>query len=558
MTKRPILLFLTVHALGILGAGALTVLNASDFEIHADGTTDDGPVIRKMLARAATIDDEVVLAFPRNKVIAVNSGTDRYAFKIHGQKDLIIDGGGSEFRLDPHLRFLDAFNCERLEFRDLKIDYQIQPTAPGTIIAVDAANHIIDVRLDWPQYAPMLGGPTQQDGEQAFFGMILMDALYGMTKVSHFYVNGAEALGGGRVRIASREKDVRGLEEKITLGKTRICLPVPGVAHRYGPGALIRIDHCKDVTGLRTEVWSAPWFAFQIFRNSGTVTMQEVHVRPRPGGSKVLSACRDAFHAKGNWAKLIFDGCILTGLGDDAFNLSTHASRVRKVVSPTELEVSQHFPIQYMPMRVGDTLVVMDPGTNEVVGESRIAAIEEIHHGDHASTFENQFKGRAPTLRLTLSSVILGLQPGLVAWDREASNPDTIVRKCTIRRSCRFQTNVTLDSCDVETFLWFYGASVEGPGPESVTIENSILRSASVEKKLGMAVSISGWEGSKVPDHYPPQPATALLKQVRIAYNEVWGTLRIRKALAVEIIDNRYPSAEGEQVDVQACGEVKK
>lgn len=550
-------LFSCLFVLGFIfdALAAPVVINAADFGIKADGVSDDGPAIRAMLAEAERVEGAVELRFPENQVIAVKSGTDRYVFNLDRHKDLVIDGRGSEFRLDPKLRFLDAFRCERLNFRNLKVDYLTQPTAPGTIVAIDPEALTIDVKLDWPDYAAKLGGPTKEDGEQAFFGMILLDALYDMTRVRHFFVYGVRDLGKGRVRVKSDHEHIAGLKAKLKLGETRIGLPVPGVAHRHGPGALIRINACVGVTGERVEVWSAPWFAFQLFRNSGKIVMKDVHVRPRPGSGKVLSACRDAFHAKGNRAEMLFEGCVLTGLGDDAFNLATHCSRVRKVISPTEIEILQHFPIQYIPMRAGDTLVVMNPTNNEVVGESRIESIVERPASREPATLETRFMGYAPTLRIRLDAPLFDVQEGMVAWDRETSNPKSTVRDCTIRRSCRFQTNTALMDCDVEAFLmWFYGAELEGPGPEFVSIENSVVKSASLGNSLDYAILISGWEQARLPASYQPDPKTVLLKKVQISKNDIWGKVLVGKALEVEMDGNRYPSPEGKRVSISVSG----
>lgn len=533
------------------GAFAAPVaINSTDFGIKADGVSDDGPIIRAMLEEATKVEGPVELIFPQNKVIAVTSGTDRYVFNLERRKDLTINGRGSEFRLDPHLRFMDAFLCERLVFRDLKVDYLTQPTAPGTIVAIDPAGLTIDVQLDWTDYASKMGGATREDGEQAFFGMVLMNALYGMTKVSHFFVFGAEDLGNGLVRIKSDEKHMCGLEQKIQLGKTWIGLPVPRVAHRHGPGALFRINGCTDVVGEKVEVWSAPWFAFQLFRNAGKLTMDTVNVRPRPGSNKVLSSCRDAFHAKGNRAEMLFDGCILTGLGDDAFNLATHCSRVQTIHSPKELEIRQHFPIQYIPMRAGDTLVVMDPESTEIVGESKIESIREIPANENPASIQTRFIGTAPTLRLKLTHSLPTVEEGMIDWARETANPDSIVRNCTIRRFCRFQTNTRVIGCDVEALMWFYGATVEGPGPEYASVERSVVKSASLGTELSDAVSMTGWQESRKVSPSGAVPRNMLLKQAHVVDNEVWGKVKITMALEAEVRKNTFPSPEGKMLEV--------
>jgi hypothetical protein len=525
--------------------------DATDFGLKGDGVTDDGPAIRAMLEAAVGIKEPVLLHFPKDKVIAVKTGTERYVFYLHRRHGLTIDGNGSEFRLDPDLRFIDLFDCEQITVQNLQVDYSLQATAPGTVMALDEAAYTVDVQLDWPEYAARLGGPTGEDGEQSFFGMLQLDAPYDTKKVKHFYVFGAEDLGNGLVRIQSDAAHVKGLRKSLKLGETRIGLPVPGLAHRHGPGALCRIDYSAHILFQNVEIWTAPWFSFQLFRNVGPVTMRQVHVRPRPGSGKVLSSCRDAFHAKGNRGELLFEDCILSGLGDDAFNISTHCSRIRKIMSPTEIEIRQQFPIQYIPLQVGDTLVVMNGDNNEIVGERRIVAIEEIavRTADReAASYDTQFAGNAPHVRLRLDAPIEGLQVGQVAFDRQSSNPRNVIRGCSMDRSSRFQANVELENCRIEAFTWLYGDQIEGPGPETVSVRNCEVRAQ---------MTFSGWGGSQVPNDYKPRADSAMLKQVTLQGNEFWGPVTIKKALRVDLSGNRFPSKAGKQLKVQNSANVR-
>ena len=541
----------TIPNLPRLDANGDVYLDALEFGLQADGVSDDGPAIRAMLEVAAATDAPLTLRFPKDKVIAVKTGTERYVFHLHRREQLTIDGNGCEFVLDPYLCFIDVFDCEQITVQDLQVDYSLQATAPGTVMALDEAAYTVDVQLDWPDYAARLGGPTDKDGEQAFFGMLLLDAPYEVKKVKHFYVFGSEDLGNGRVRIQSDAAHVKGLRKSLELGETRIGLPVPGLAHRHGPGALCRIDYSGDILFQNVEIWTAPWFSFQLFRNRGDVTMQQVHVRPRPGSGKVLSSCRDAYHAKGNRGQLLFEDCILSGLGDDAFNISTHCSRIRKIHTSTDIEIRQQFPIQYIPFEVGDTLVVMNGANNEIVAERRILAIEEtaVKTADReAASYDTQFSGNAPVVRLRLDAPIEGMQVGQVAFDRQSSNPINIIRGCSMDRSSRFQANVELEKCRIEAFTWFYGDQIEGPGPETVSVRDCEVRAR---------MTFNGWGGSKVLADYEPQTDSAMLKAVTLDGNELWGPVTIQKALEVKLSGNRFPSKDGKQLKVQSSANVR-
>ena len=54
------------------------------------------------------------------------------------------------------------------------------------------------------------------------------------------------------------------------------------------------------------------------------------------------------------------------------YNFCILSSKILKVVSPTTIVIRQKFPIQYNPLRVGETLMVMND-ENTVIGSAKIA-----------------------------------------------------------------------------------------------------------------------------------------------------------------------------------------
>lgn len=528
-----------------LPAHLTTAMNllATDFGLVADGKTDDGPAIRKLLAHADSLGKPTRLIFPSDREIYVGTGSGRYVFLLDNIDGLRIEGQGSTFLLASDLRFLHATDCEDLTVSHVDVDFIDPPTTPGTITKVDVKSKFIEVRLDESAMDTRMGGPTQEDGEQAFFGMALLDASFDTTRVEHFYVDSVQVVSPGVVRITNDKTQWDALHRHVKPEETRIGLPVPGIAHRLGPGALIDIEYCTDVTMSRINVWSAPWFAFRLINNEGLVRFSRVNVQPKPGSGKVLSACRDAIHAKGNRAELQFDSCILSGLGDDAFNLATHGSRIRSIVSSNKINVSQHFPLQHIPFRVGDTLVMLDPTHNRKLGERKIMAVKET-----ASRFGARF---APSSLLTLDQP-LGeeIKVGAVVWSRESANPMSTIRRCVIRRSCRLQTPVVIQDCDIQAFLWFYGDDDEGPGPESVVIRNSQLKANGLTPSRSNAFRINGWESS-IP--HAPSDTDAMLRSVKLHNNRIWGRASIQSAYRVEASGNQFMDASYPQLDVQDC-----
>lgn len=269
--RRTALILLAAISLASGWVSGQTVLDAAEFGLKADGVSDDGPAIHAMLERAAATAGPDTLKFPSAKTIHIASGKERYAFRIDQLHNLSIDGGGSTFLLDKELRFLHVTSSRDFRMARLNVDLTRSPVVEATVMELHDEGKRLLVRLDEPTRAEELGGPTQQDGEQAFFGMLwLPDG--DVIQSSHYYIDAVKnsgPVGIGMVELVCPNEMPASTRTAIQPGETRISLPVPGIAHRRGPGPMLRIDRCQNVNFEDVEVWSAPWFAFEILRNEG-------------------------------------------------------------------------------------------------------------------------------------------------------------------------------------------------------------------------------------------------------------------------------------------------
>jgi len=462
------------------------IISATECGAVGDGVHDDGPAIMTMLKKATAQQGTVLRFSPNRSYFIRTSGESRYVFPFDHAADITIDGGGSTFLVDSHLRFMNLKDCRNFTVKNLTIDYVPLPFADGKVIAKNAQDRSIDVEIS-PGFAlPPLGGPTHEDGEQAYFGMLWFydeDRLLS----AHYFINDLqEAFPGSlgkRVVRAFAARDFAGFD-KIEPGKWRISLPIRGVAHRYGPGATIDITQCGNISFDRVEVFSAPWFAVHVLGCLGPIQFQQTNIRPPDG--RLTSAWRDGFHIKGNTGPLLWDHCEVTGTNDDAFNISTHSSRVVRVIRPSQWVIRQNFNGGYIPLNIGDTLVAIDPPTGRLLGKSKILEVAESTKGTTGKT--------PPEVTVTLETPIEKIAVNSVVWDAETSNPNVTVRHCGINNSCRFQSPVRLENCDVRGFVWCYAGNVEGPLPESVTVTDCLLHRGRGNKNLAFAV-----EGRVIP-----------------------------------------------------------
>ncbi|MHC4994645.1 MAG: hypothetical protein ACYTGQ_06270 [Planctomycetota bacterium] len=502
------------------------MFDATRFGIMADGVSDDGPVIRLMLRAAAETDGPVRLVFPANRTIRIASGSDRYVFRLDQASHITVDGRGSTFLLAPDVRFLRLTNSSDVMFQNFNVDFSPLPFVDGTVTAVNAQERFIDVRPLSPTRPLPTGEPTVEDGEQRFFGMLWYPGPYGPIS-RHYWVQRMaptdEPGPPDTVRVFAGEDFKR--FDGIEPGGWRISLPVPGIAHRLGPGACFDIYDNQNLAFENIELWSAPWFGFRVFRNAGEVTFRRVNIRPKPDSGRLSSTWRDGFHVKGNSAKLLWEDCVISGTNDDAFNISTHCSRVKAVESPTRVVVQQAYPLNPMPWHEGATLRAADFDSKTLLGQARIM---KVTNSGQPRTLNG--KPAATPVTIEFDRPIQGLQKGTMVWEPESTNPDTTLRRCRIKKSCRFQSPVTLESCDVTAFLWFYGNAIEGPFPSQVTVRDCVLRRGRGNPTL--AVSFKG----------PTEPGDrpSALHDVVFESNRVWGGFSMIGVDRARLSDNEF------------------
>jgi hypothetical protein len=129
-----------------------------------------------------------------------------------------------------------------------------------------------------------------------------------------------------------------------------------------------------------------------------------------------------------------------------------------------------------------------------------------------------------------------------MVWEPEYANPDTTLRRCKIDMSCRLQTPVTLEACDVTALLWFYAEGVEGPFPSRITLRDCTLRRGRGNPRL--AVSFVGRK--------PGQSGPSAIHDVWIQGNRIWGDFSMQGVDGARLESNRF-CEPGAAVHIEDC-----
>lgn len=508
---------------------AAITLNAVDYGLIADGKTDDGPAILQLLDAAKNSEKPVTLTFPREKIIFAATARNGYLFSLRDCRDITIDGNGCTFLLDSRIRMADMHFARNVVLKNCQVDFTRSMFVETTVQAIDPGRGSVDVSLSNPADATDLGGPTKQEGEQWFGGFVWCENGTHPKAAKHYAVKSVEKRENGLMRVHYGEGTIsKAMTDTMIPGKTAFSVPRAGVAHRYGPGALFEIHDATDVTLERVHVWGAPWFAFSIYRCEGHCQFIDVDVIPKANSQRLMSGCRDAFHVTANRAKLLFERCDTGGIGDDDYNFCILSSSIRKVVSPKEIIIRQKFPIQYNPLRAGETLQVMN-AENIVLGSATITRTAETPLKNGTAIVAG---GSCPEVTLFLDKPIPGLAPGLTVWSKEAANPDTTMRHCTASFSIRMQTSLKIEHCRFVCYNVSYGMSprqdnVEGPGPESMHISHTEFLTGRGSGYVAQSGGIGPLEHTRI-------------QNIHLEGCTFHAPLRIARARRITLLDNQF------------------
>ncbi len=512
----------------------------SNYGVAGDGVADDGPAIESAIDDMINQTGSHRLIFESSKSYYVKNIEGTYLFDIENKDGITIEGNGSEFLLDGAKRFINAFNSENIILKDLSIDYKPLPFVEGVVINKNQNEEYIDVKINDHFTLPPLGGPTNAQGEQAYFGMLWYQGPNSLLS-THYYVNNmTEAYPGSlNDRVLRVEAKNFSAWDKISVNSVSISLPVRGIAH-MGGDHVVRFVECTNVKMENVNIWTAPWFAVGITRNSGNILIKNVNIKPPSGTPRILSSWRDGFHVKSNYASLLFEDCHLEGMGDDAFNTASFMSSVKTVLSTKKIQIKQNYPLDIVPYKPGDMVVVYDIVGGKILGRSKVSSsIGFVQSGEPV----------APLITLYLEEEVPGMNGQCVVWNESSANPNTTLKNCKIFMSCRFQSSVTIDSCHIVALSWFYGAgaNVEGPLPSNVIVKNSDLF-------LGRGndlISVSFNTAMKYNGIFY-EPKSQPIKNVLLQNNEIDGNLVLKHCENVSVVDNNF-SIDNSQIQVKNC-----
>ena len=308
-----------------------------------------------------------------------DSGNKKISFPVINRKNLIIDGGGSEFIFHGRVTPFVIDGAENIKVCNLNIDYERPFFSQGVVI--DSSQKHIDIRIDpiefpyeikdrmlifkgenWRSEPEVIMYLTEFDPKtkapaykMAFnlakwstnpfvFNDEFMDSL--LTEIV------AEALPSGDIRLRGNFNRVFEKGNYIEISHES----------RYNPGFFI--NNSCNITLENINIYHASAMGV-IAQMSRDVVLKSVNVKLREGTSRLVSSNADATHFVHCHGTLTLEDCEFTNMLDDGVNIHGIYSIITDIPTPDTIIVElkhyqQHGLNLYLP---GDVINIINRKT---------------------------------------------------------------------------------------------------------------------------------------------------------------------------------------------------
>jgi hypothetical protein len=150
----------------------------------------------------------------------------------------------------------------------------------------------------------------------------------------------------------------------------------------------------------------------------------------------------------------------MEGLHDDAINLSVMVMRVVALAPPNGATIESLGHRPWPMVRAGDALSFFDETTGRIVDAATVTAVLSIEGEGHRQ-------------HLVLDPLPAELAVGTMAIDETAANRGSVIRGCTIRRSCRLRCPLLVEDSVIQTYMAVWNEPLEAPVPHDVVFRRN-------------------------------------------------------------------------------------
>ncbi|MDR1281236.1 MAG: right-handed parallel beta-helix repeat-containing protein [Opitutaceae bacterium] len=386
----------------------------ADFGAAADGRSDCGPALRSAIATAlqtiANDTGDAARATVRigaglwrlmpdkqteqNNIPGEGAGKPVSCVEISRANRLTIRGEAGKTGLvvgDPGAGAFALDHCENVTLRDFSVDYDPLPFTQGKITAVNRDAGTFDLQIH-AGYAPP-DAPMFQN-LRGSFGMIFDTQTKRLKSGAPDFLRADLArtspLPSRNIwRLHAQPKEKHKLAS-MSAGDSFVQLARKNRAAFW-------LSNTRECRLENIAVHSSPASAVTSVGNDA-LAVHGLHVRIRPGTTRLISTDADGFHCQQNLRGPLIENCVFEGMADDAINIYAPAAIVREITAHDRLRAGGYAGT----IRAGDRLQIVAPQTGIVKGEAVVAQIARVP----------DTKGAATLWDVALASPVAGLAPG--------------------------------------------------------------------------------------------------------------------------------------------------
>lgn len=383
---------------------------------------DSGEAANGAFARAleACGGHDAVIIFPRGRYDfhPDPDSEQTIAMALRGARNIVVDGGGSEFVFHGRMKVFHVEDCENVTLRNFSTDWDRPYISQGEFVAVTP--QYVDLRIDCSQYPYVIEqGHIRFTGEGWSAGVVdsymnIYDKATGTiayrTRDSHT----GNIFNGEAEQVASDVVRFHGsiLEREVPVRPGQIITLYHGTYILTG----IELCYSRNITLEDITLYHTLSNGVYGYRCEN-ITLHRVSATPRTEKGRVFSTVADASHFTCCRGRILIDGCAHAGQGDDFMNVRGTYSRIESFKDRRTALIDG----RGWTMGATDTLWVVDRETMRRGAELVVRRINKRNGG-----YEVEFTDTVP------AEVTEGMFLENKTW-----TPELVVRNCRFEKKNR-------------------------------------------------------------------------------------------------------------------------